>query len=826
MLHLDSWRRPQRAPAPRGHSLSGSGLILGLLLLTTFPGGGVHAQIPEGVGAGVVVDSLEVEGTRTLEPAVIVGTFGVPLGQRVTYQELQEGQKRLWETGLFQDLQVLARGDPEAGEPVILTLRVEERPIVRRIEFRGLQSLSERAVRDTLGLRSGQPFAPDRMVKARRYIQAELEKKGIPFARIQMAENPVSDQEGQIDLILDIEEGHRVSIAEVLFQGNDAFSDADLRKAISTRREGFWWFQTGQYQEATLRSDLRTALPDFYAASGYLDFEVLSDTLMIDPETGKGRLEIAVSEGPQYRVASFSVEGNRRFPSTQLEQYYADDQGGLLRALGFGRDRSAASSVFDRSAFQDATRRVGELYRNQGYLYSQIDPVIERIPAEDGAQPTVELRWQIDEGQPAYIRMINITGNTFTHDRVIREQIALLPGQLYSEQEILRSYQAISGLGFFKTPLPFPDIQPDPQTGDVDITFEVAEQQTGSLNFGTSMGGVTGVSGFLGYDQPNLFGQAKSGSLRWDFGRYQRNFELSFTDPSLFESRISGTFSLFDGRDRFFSFATGERKRRGFSTRYGIPVPGALYARIFAGYSLSRTEFRLQQGVEDTSLFGRPPGTQSQVSIGIRRRTVNHPIFPSVGSEQGWTTEFNGGILGGDGDFTRHLVDGTWWVPVGQVGGGTPGSRPIVFALGLKTKAGTVIGDVDRFPFDRFWLGGVQFGEPLRGYEETTITPLGYFARGSTEVTDIQRLGDAFMMVGMEYAIRLSDNISVSTFYEAGNVWRSIREVDPTRLRRGAGLGAQLVTPFGPIGIDYAYGFDKLVPGWQLHFRMGGLGSF
>jgi outer membrane protein insertion porin family len=99
------------------------------------------------------------------------------------------------------------------------------------------------------------------------------------------------------------------------------------------------------------------------------------------------------------------------------------------------------------------------------------------------------------------------------------------------------------------------------------------------------------------------------------------------------------------------------------------------------------------------------------------------------------------------------------------------------------------VGDVTRFPFDRFWLGGVQFGEPLRGYEETTITPVGYFPRGSGQVTDIQRLGDAFLTVGAEYAVRLNDNISVSTFYEAGNVWRNIREVDPTRMRRGAGLG-------------------------------------
>jgi outer membrane protein assembly factor BamA len=163
-------------------------------------------------------------------------------------------------------------------------------------------------------------------------------------------------------------------------------------------------------------------------------------------------------------------------------------------------------------------------------------------------------------------------------------------------------------------------------------------------------------------------------------------------------------------------------------------------------------------------------------------------------------------------------------MPVAQVGGGD-GGRPIVFALGLSARGGAVIGDADNFPFDRFWLGGVQFGQPLRGYDETTITPLGYFDRGSRNVSDIQRLGDAYMVLSAEYAVRLNDNISISTFYEAGNVWRNVREIDPTRMFRGAGLGLQLVTPFGPIGLDYAYGFDRDVPGWQLHFRMGGVGG-
>ena len=176
--------------------------------------------------------------------------------------------------------------------------------------------------------------------------------------------------------------------------------------------------------------------------------------------------------------------------------------------------------------------------------------------------------------------------------------------------------------------------------------------------------------------------------------------------------------------------------------------------------------------------------------------------------------------LGGDGNFTRVLGEGTWWVPAGRLGGDDL-SGGIRLALGLTFRAGAVFGNVEAFPFDRFWMGGVQFGENLRGYGETSVTPLGYFPERGGGISDIERLGDAFFSLTAEYAVRLSDQLGLGFFYDAGSVWRDPGEFDPSRLYRGAGVGLQIVTPFGPIGLDYAYGFDKPEPGWQLHFRMG-----
>ena len=168
------------------------------------------------------------------------------------------------------------------------------------------------------------------------------------------------------------------------------------------------------------------------------------------------------------------------------------------------------------------------------------------------------------------------------------------------------------------------------------------------------------------------------------------------------------------------------------NTRIGLPWRGSQSTRVFLGYGISRTKYELFNDVDDTSLFGRPPGVQSQLTLGVARTTLNHPLFPTVGSRQNLNIEQNGGVLGGDGNFTKVLADGMWWVPIGGLGN-NEGGGGIRFALGLTLKAGAVFGDARAFPFDRFWMGGVQFGENLRGYDETSITPLGWFPERSEQ---------------------------------------------------------------------------------------------
>jgi outer membrane protein insertion porin family len=204
--------------------------------------------------------------------------------------------------------------------------------------------------------------------------------------------------------------------------------------------------------------------------------------------------------------------------------------------------------------------------------------------------------------------------------------------------------------------------------------------------------------------------------------------------------------------------------------------------------------------------------------------------FATAGGMQTITAQFNGGPLGGSSAFQRYTAEARSYAPIGSVGGQRLGSQPIQFVLGLTGRAGTVFGNTGQFfSTQEFALGGVQYGEQLRGYDEFSIAPTGYVTGTSTTNATRESWGKAFFTASAEVGVRVNQALYTSLFYDAGNVWRHAREFDPTRLFRGAGISLSTVTPLGPLGLDYAYGFDRLdnlgrpAPKWMLHFRLGQL---
>jgi outer membrane protein insertion porin family len=777
----------------------------------------------QGEGAGVlaqgpVPDSIAVVGNKRNSAIAVIQLSGLVAGRALNYRDVQRAIQSLYGSGQFDDVSITQTQAPNGKNVLVIT--VKERPQLVRWAVRGVQRLSEGSVRDKVQLAEGRPLDPAAVERARVRIDSMYHAQGYYLAQTRPLFVYERDS-AAVRVIFDVEEGRRVAIARVDIQGNTHFTDEQIVKQMSSQPEGFWWFKSGEYNDDKVAEDLRQRLPAFYGKQGYVDFQVLKDTLIVHERTGKATLVVTVSEGEPYRIGTFEIVGNRRFSTEELESFYPFNQERRTGMLGLGPRRHTV--YFDDEQWQDATRKLQTLYYNNGYIYVSVRPDVIRRTAPDGT-PVVDLRWVINEGQPAIVSHIEIRGNDVTHERVIREAIVMVPGDVFRQDALLASYQRVSNLGFFNQPLPFPDTRPANDQGDIDVIFHVTEKRTGNINFGASVGQGTGIGGFLGLDEPNLFGQGKRGRFQWQFGRNINDFDVSFTDPAIRESRISATVGLHNTRVRYVIADVGRLRRRGASLQFGFPVFGDNYTRLFVSYGIDQQSFTGSSSNQAFSAAFRCNNcTRSTVGMSLMRDTRIDLPFPTAGTMVQFGLSQSGGFLGGSGNFQRVDAEASFFAPIGMLGNPT---SPVKFVLGFKTRSGFVFGSSPFFE-QLFTLGGTQFFIPLRGYDEASITPFGYDPNASANGASPNAFGKSFFTMTGELGMRVSQMLYLSAFFDAGNVWSRPAQYDPTRLFRGAGIGAAVISPLGPLGIDYAYGFDRVdqlgrpKPGWKLHFKLG-----
>jgi outer membrane protein insertion porin family len=777
----------------------------------------------------VVPDSIRIEGNRRVSDAIVRGDAGVSVGDTLDFGAVQRIQKNLFITSEYDSvsLSCVVTG---AERRSVLVISVVERPRIGTVEIQGARNISDRQIRDKLLLVSGRTADPAAITRARVAVDSMYRSKSYYLARV-----VVDSSEGPngLDLVFRVDEGRRLAISGISIEGNDKISDSDIVAGMATRPEGFLWTRGGEFDDVLFQMDLADSIPRLYANRGFIDLRIVRDTLIIDPEIGKAMIVIEVEEGPQYKVESFEIVGNRYFQSAELQPMFPFRE----RSPTLGEHiRSVLGSeilphdVFNQSRWDEATRQLWSRYQNEGFRDAEINPVVERGTLADSTH-VVKLRWEINERSQAIINRIDIVGNTYTVESCIRQSLRFYPGSVYSEDRIIQTMQSLQASGLFEDPIPIPRFETvDDSLGLLNVTFSLTEKKTGSINFGASMGGVGGgLGGFVGFDQPNLFGKCKHGTLNWQFGSLVKEFSLSYSDPSIRKSIFSGSVDLYHLRSRYVVADFGRQTRAGGSFRLGFPLLDFLATRGFVSYGAERVKYS-----RDESLLGQLADLcdnclRSTFGMNVTRDTRLGLPFALQGVYQTFDAQLNGGPLGGTADFQRYTTDFRSFVPLGQAGGDPlTGLGAIRFVLGLSLRTGLVFGNTGPFfPYQEFAMGGVQQGEPLRGYDEFTITPDGYVIEGSALQARRESFGRAYMSSTVELGARLSQTVYASLFFDAGNVWRQPRDFNPGRMFRGAGVGIALVTPLGPLGLDYAYGFDKLDrfgrpdPGWQLHFKLG-----
>ena len=789
----------------------------------------------EGPGPCALPDSIVVEGNLRVTNDQILSDAELATGVALNFKGVQRAIKQLYASGSFSDVQVGCR--VHDGPPILasIVIRVVERPILGDVDVIGGDRIPTRTLKDKVELLIGRPVDAAQVANTKQRIDSIYEAAGYYLARVTVDTTSLGDQRAKITFR--VSEGRRLAVSGVRVNGLKTLAPADVVSTMKTKPEGFLWFRKGEFDEDAFAGDLTERIPEYLARQGFIDGIVERDTLLVDRERGKGMIELTLREGPRYSLGTFEALGNRRFSSEEIQRLYPFQPQSIsltsrAKSLLRRRGPSAPPNTFDQGRWTEGTQKVQTAYSNEGYIYARVRPIVDRDTT--GGKNVANLRWEIEEGQPAIVNRVDILGNDHTVESCIRNALQILPGDVFSQDRLVRSYQNIANLGFFETPVPNPDTRPD-STGDVDIIFRVKEKQTGNVNFGASAGQGLGVGGFIGLQQPNLFGRCKSGSLNWNFGRFQNNFQLAYTDPQIRLSQVSGTVSAYRTQNRYqgiggfsnFNGGFGQPIQTGISLQLGFPVPQSPYIRLFLSYGLESVRYGSSGFLGEQAAQFSGANIRSYVGATLGYDTRVDLPFASAGAQRTFTAQFNG--LGGTSRFQRYSLDLKNYATIAQFGGSKPGSQPIKVVAGVTVRSGAVLGNAGAFRFtQQFNLGGVQFGEPLRGYPEFSITPDGYLPDANSNSAAFNNPGAAFFSSTAEMGIRFNGMFYVNGFFDAGNVYRRVQQFNPTRLFRGTGIGLSTVTPLGPLGLDWAYGMDRIdnlgrpAPAWQLHFRLGG----
>jgi outer membrane protein insertion porin family len=777
-------------------------------------------------GACATPESIIVTGNSRVDTAAIRGTSTLVTGTQLNVQNIQAAIKALYATGQFDDVQIICR--VTAPGKATLAIQVKERPTLTDYKIIGADKVAPKDVKEKLAFATGTPVDPGKIAKAIASVDSLYESKGYYLASVR-AESTITN--GNLSIKFQVDEGRRLAVSGIRINGNEKVPDEDIVAAMNTKPEGFLFTHSGELDDAKYAQDLSEKIPQLYASRGFIDFRILKDTLIVDRARGKGLIDITVSEGPRYKVGNFEVLGNRRFNTQQIKAFYPfgdNSQSTVVQKATSLIRRSYVNppNTFDAARWDDAQNKLLEAYNDEGYIYANIRPVTERVPGT-GPDRLVNLRWEIDERSPAIVNRIEIAGNDYTHESCIREQIVLAPGQVFNRNYLIRSYQNIGNLNFFETPMPAPETRPSGDQGDVDIVFNVKEKRTGNINFGASMGQGTGLGGFIGLDQPNLLGRCKRAQLQWQFGRYINDFSATYSDPNIRQSRVSGSFTAYHSKARFQVAELGSALRTGGQVQLGFPVPQSIYTRLYISYGGEKVRYAAD-GLLGTVPNGCDNCFRSTLGFTATHDTRTGLPFAADGGLQAFNAQFNGGPLGGTAAFQRYTTELRSYSPIGHIGGSILGGEPMMFVVGLSARAGAVFGDTGPFFYSQaFSVGGTQYGEPLRGYDEFSITPSGYNPTASDTQAQRGSFGNAFFVGTGELGLRVNQSLYLNSFFEGGNNWDKPREFDPTRLFRSFGFGVSTISPLGPLGVDIGYGFDKIdtqgrpAPGWKLHFKLG-----
>jgi len=761
----------------------------------------------------VPILGIAIQGNKTISESSIKIQSGLLEGQEITYDDIPNAIKQLWKLKIFSDIQIYL--DKATSEGIFLIIQVEEYPRLANFKIVGNKKIKKSKFDDELNLISGKVLSPALIAETKRKILKLYESEGYLLAEVTEELTPGKLENTQ-NLILDIKEGKKVRIKDIEFNGNEQFSDFRLRRVLKeTKRRNLFLLKLGEFKPDKYEED-KLALRDFYNKEGYRDFEIIQDSIAYSDEKKHMFIYFDIYEGPRYKYHSIEFTGNQLFTDEQLKNVLG------IKPGDYYNKEELEKAIYDR---------VNGVYMDRGYLFFQIIP--REIPV---SKDEIDLLLNITENHQVAVSRINITGNTKTHENVIRRELRLFPGDIFNRDALIRSQREIFILNYFGNVTP--DVIPI-NDKEVDIEIAVEEKSSDRANLSFSISQTYGLVGGGGLEFNNFRGRGQQLAISYQQGTgYSytssrvvpyKSISLAFSDPRLFDTpnlvggSIYYTKSSYSSSYYYYPF---DLSRLGGSIRWGrrFKWPDYYFRGSWSLAAGKKNYLNVDKDYLEEVLLGLDHTTGISLTQVISRDSRDAPEFPTTGSVFQWASTLSGGFLGGTEHFQKHTLSFDYYLPTIW--------KLVLFnhvecGLIKKIRKKSIIP-----PDERFIMGGAGmiYGVALRGYDDNKVGPVEY----SPTYGSYSYGGEAMFKYSLEYRVPISSNPTIYglVFAEAGNNWKTLKITDPFDLKRSAGFGVRFYMPaLGMIGVDLGYGFDDIdregttgygkPEGWKTHFIFG-----
>ena len=713
------------------------------------------------------VRDIRIEGLQRVESGTVFVSLPVRVGDVYNDDKGAAAIRALFDLGLFKDVRIEVNGD-------VLVVIVEERPTIAVVEFVGTKEFDKevltKALRD-VGLADGRPFDKAQLDRAEQELKRQYINRSLYAAEVVTTVTPI--ERNRVNLTFTVVEGEPAKISEIRIVGNQVFGESTLRNLFDLDTGGWlsWYTKSDRYARAKLNADIET-LRSYYLTRGYLEFKVDSTQVAILPNKTDIAITINLTEGERFVVSGVKLQGNFLGKDEEFKS---------LVTIRPGQPYNADEVAKTSKAFTD-------YFGNFGYAFARV----ESRPEIDRSNNTVALVLQADPSRRAYVRKINVAGNSRTRDLVVRREFRQLEASWYDGDKIKASRDRVDRLGYFKEVEV--ETQEVPGSPDqVDLTINVVDKPTGSLTLGAGYSTADGLGLSFGVKQDNVFGSGNSLGVQLNTSRLNRVLAFNTVDPYFTADGVSRAFDVYYRTSSPYQDQSYYQvQTTGGNIRFGVPFSASDTVYFGAGFEktlivpgsllpYSYMSYIDQYGYDS---WGLP------LVVAWARDTRDSALAPNSGRFMRANAEWS---VAGQVRYMRATYQQQEYIPL---------TKQFTIALNGEVDLGAVVGDRTYPVFKTFYGGGLG---SVRGFEQGSLGPkdaTGIALGGTARTIFNAELQAPFPGSGNDRTLRMY------AFFDVGSVIGPSGgldiNADANSLRSSIGVGISWLSPMGPLRLAFA----------------------